>query len=133
MNLPEGVSVCECGTLGLQILNYFDDADYAIIVDAVRSGKKPGTVSMFIINADKLEEPGDVLSMHEFDLLATLSLGRKIARLPTRILVVGVEPQDISVGLELSPEVRKSVRLAVRQVLKEVKTAMGEDPCGNSN
>lgn len=126
MNLPEGVSVCECGTLGLQILNYLDDADYAIIVDAVRSGKKPGTVSMFIIDVARLEELGDVVSMHQIDLLGTLSLGNRIARLPPRVLVVGIEPLSISVGLELSPEVRRSIRPAVRRVLEEVKAATGD-------
>lgn len=116
----EWVSVYECGTLGLQILDYLDGSDCAVIVDAVRSGKSPGVVSRFLIDQSKLEDTEELQSMHQVGVLATLSLGRGMVRLPDRIVVVGVEPKDVSLGLDLSDEVKGSVQAAVRMVLDEI-------------
>lgn len=114
------VSVYECGTLGLQILDYLDGADCVVIVDAVRSGKPPGAVSRFLIDQSRLKDPEDLQSMHQVDVLATLSLGRGMVRLPDRIVVVGVEPSDVSLGLDLSDAVKGSVQDAVQLVLDEL-------------
>lgn len=114
------ISVYECGTLGLQILDYLDGADFVVIVDAVRSGKQPGVVSRFLIDQSKLEDPMELQSMHQVGVLDTLSLGRRIVRLPDQIVVVGVEPKDVSLGLDLSDEVKGSVQAAVRMVLDEI-------------
>ncbi len=116
----EWVLVYECGALGLQMLDYLDGADYAVIVDAVKSGKRPGVVSRFIIDQSELEYPKDLQSMHQIDVLATLSLGREMMRLPSRIIVVGIEPKDVSLGLDLSAEVKASMGEAVQLILDEI-------------
>lgn len=116
----ESISVYECGTLGLQILDYLDGADFVVIVDAVRSGKQPGVVSRFLIDQSKLEDPMELQSMHQVGVLDTLSLGRRMVRLPDQIVVVGVEPKDVSLGLDLSDEVKGSVQAAARMVLDEI-------------
>jgi hydrogenase maturation protease len=120
IGLPEWISIHECGTSGLNILNYLENTDCAIIVDAVRSGKTPGTVSKFLIDKSRLEEVKDMVSMHQIDLLATLSLGSKMMQLPSRIVIVGVEPRDISPGLSLSSEVNKAIPQIIVKVREEI-------------
>ncbi|WP_290901659.1 hydrogenase maturation protease, partial [Ferroglobus sp.] len=44
LKLPREVDVVEGGTLSFQLINFFDNYDKIVVVDAVKSGKKPGSV-----------------------------------------------------------------------------------------
>ena len=42
--LPDDVTVLDGGTLGLDLLHVLEEADRAMVVDAVETGKEPGAL-----------------------------------------------------------------------------------------
>ncbi len=100
-NTPEGVAVVEVGTAVLDALHLFEWADYILAIDAMKAGGQAGTIYSFQVS--DVEDCGPKASMHELNLLAALRFlarGRKPS-----VLILGVEPEIIEFGHELSPKV----------------------------
>ncbi len=120
LNLPENVKIYEGGVLGLFILNFFKDADKAIVVDAVRAGGKPGDIYCFsieeVLNSD--DHSKRIISLHDLDFVYALKMCKGILDLPEDIIVVGIEPEKIEEGLELSASVKKAIPKAIDLILK---------------
>lgn len=116
--------ILECGTYGLKLLSVLGGYEKAIIVDAVKWGGQPGQIHR--LNLDDVLKHSDragiveACSLHDIDLVATLELGRKLNYLPREVVIVGVEPKRIELGLDLSPEVKSAIPKAIATVLREV-------------
>lgn len=117
--LPQFIDVRELGTRSLDILSMVEGYSKVVFVDAVRSGKPPGTVTVYRIG-DVLDlKAPDLVSLHELDLIATIRIGRLTDRLPKSVVLVGIEPERIGVGISLSETVGKSISEAARLALRE--------------
>lgn len=123
--LPPDVEVFDCGTSGIAVLEALDGAEKAVIIDAVLTGGKPGTVHRFTVEDILAMESGlfKMVSLHQFDLIATLKLAQLSGayRMPREIVVIGVEAKSLEPGLELSEEVKRSLPRVIEAVLREVK------------
>jgi hydrogenase maturation protease len=117
-SFPAGVELVDGGTCGLELRDTMCGRDLLVIIDAMRHGSPPGTVY-------RLDDDGvpahfhTRISPHQLgisDLLATLALTDS---LPRRMVLFGVEPEDLSTGLGLSP--------AVEEGLGKVVSAVGEE------
>ncbi len=127
------------GPLGdpLDLLGTWDGADLAIVVDAVRSGRPPGTLRVLELtgapSGHVTEEAGTATSTHGIGLASVLRLARAIGSAPARVVVVGIEGEAFGLGTTLSPAVAAAVGPAVRRVVElidEVRTcADGVPPC----
>ncbi len=125
VKLPDGVSLIEAGTPGLNLLDLWDRADRVIIVDAVKSGATPGTVHSFDAS---LLPPRDVMpvSSHGLNIIDAVELGRLLERLPAQLTIIGVEilsEEPFRVGL--TPEVEAAVPRARERVLEAIKQDLG--------
>ena len=116
---PENVSVVDGGTLGLSLLGVISEADYLIVVDAIKNNGEPGR----LYRLDGEEVPKRIRaknSLHQVDLLETLTLCRALDRVPETV-ILGVEPLDIeSLDIELTPTTEAKVESLVSMVLKEL-------------
>ncbi|MFH1675206.1 MAG: HyaD/HybD family hydrogenase maturation endopeptidase [Pseudomonadota bacterium] len=116
---PDNVELVDGGTLGLQLLGTVAEADYLIVVDAVKNGKLPGTLYRF----ETEDIPHRVAyknSLHQVDLLESLTLSQALGNTPETV-ILGVEPEDISPwGTELTPAVQGKVPELMKLVLKEL-------------
>lgn len=117
----------------LDLLGRWDHARLAVIVDAVRSGADPGTVQIMDLGAAAYpsrsggsDTSGDTpgrgrrtaaTSTHGVDVLGVLRLARAVGRAPDRVVLVGIEGEDFSHGIGLSPRVSRALPDAVRQVV----------------
>lgn len=92
--------------------------DDVIVVDAMVSGRPPGTV----VSADWFRAtPGGSappLSSHGLGLADAVSLARRLDRLPRSLLVVAVEGADFDHERPLSPAVRDAADEVVDLVLR---------------
>lgn len=122
MKLPENVEVIEAGVGGMSILSWIEDADKAVIVDAVQTGNEPaGTVYEF---TDKELPPSDMfmLSLHDLNLVDTINVGRVVQKMPEEIVIIGVEVKRVAeFTKELTPEVEGAIPEVLDLVLKELK------------
>jgi hydrogenase maturation protease len=105
---------------GADLMNCWEGADAVILLDAVLSGSKPGTIHRW--NASRRPLPARTFrgSSHAFSLVAAVELARVLRRLPQRLIVYGVEGRDFRAGRELCPETEEAVSDLVQRVLGEV-------------
>ncbi len=125
-DLPEGVVALDGGTLGLSLLPLVSDANQLILVDAIKGEGPPGT-HVRIEGDEVAPAVYERLSPHQIgvaDLLAGASL---IDRYPERVVVIGVVPESIELGVERTPAVEASIPELVERVVQEL-TAMGYPP-----
>lgn len=121
--LPLHIKVIEAGTPGIELMDMMEDADKAIIVDAVISGSPIGTVHKF---TDKDLPPRNLmpLSLHGFNIIDAIELGGKVQpeRMPKEIVIIGIEIPDIrEYKIGLSAQVQNKVLEAVKAVLNELE------------
>ncbi|HZQ16566.1 MAG TPA: hydrogenase maturation protease [Gaiellaceae bacterium] len=117
---PDGVEVLEREGEPVALLDAFDGADAVVLVDAVSSGAPPGTLHRLDAVASAL--PGELFrrSTHHLGVPEAVELGRALGRLPSAVVVIGVEGGSWDAGEALSPPVAAAVGAAVDAVLEEV-------------
>jgi hydrogenase maturation protease len=119
--LPPGVTVLErAEPAGL--IDTWAGAGLVVITDAVRSGRRPGTVHVLHACHGPLPVGTGAGTTHGFGLADAIELGRTLGRLPSRLVVVGVEAQQFGLGEPMSPPVAAAVGLAAQAVAQVVRT-----------
>lgn len=119
-DLPENVTALDGGTLGLDLLVYFAGNAGLIILDAVRSGKTPGS----LIRLDSSEIPAALalkLSMHQLGLQDLMAANLLRGSLPEQVVLWGVEPAVIDWGTELSPIAAAALAQLVKSAVDELR------------
>ncbi|MGF1643603.1 MAG: HyaD/HybD family hydrogenase maturation endopeptidase [Thiotrichales bacterium] len=109
------------GTLSFTLAGPVGDAEHLIVVDTADLSAEPGTVRVFRDGAmDDFIGRGGKRSVHEVGLEDVLTIARLEGRLPARRALVGIQPQTLDWGEELTPPVAAAVIAAcdeVRQLL----------------
>ena|ERR1700751_1177942 len=113
-------SVIEHTGEGAALMELWKDVDCLIVIDAVRSGARPGTVSRFDATLGPL--PGLMFrdSTHAFSLVEAVELGRALNQLPRHLVVYGVEGRNFDAGTNLSPAMQFAIEDVVERVLREI-------------
>jgi hydrogenase maturation protease len=112
-----------------QPLDLLDDgtaADLLVVVDAVRTGRAPGTVLVREIGCGALPDWAGAPSTHAIGLDAVVELARALGRMPRRLVLVGVEAAGFQTGEPLSPGVLDAVTAAAEMIAGLVGAAAGE-------
>ncbi|MDR3591495.1 MAG: HyaD/HybD family hydrogenase maturation endopeptidase [Negativicutes bacterium] len=117
---PEAVQVLDGGTLGMDLLRFIGGSEKLLVVDAIAGGGPPG--SFYHLAGDDVKVYfSEKVSLHELgirDVLAALEvLGQPVAE----VVVLGVEPAVLDLGLELTPVVAAAVDETVAAVLAQLK------------
>jgi hydrogenase maturation protease len=113
---------------GLSLLDELDGPTAAILVDAVRSGGKPG--SLHLLGEDDLSTFGaGTGSAHGMGVAETLALGRRLypGVLPSTIVLVGIEAGELGLGEALSPEVSQALPAAARAIESQLQTLINRE------
>ncbi|WP_052299962.1 hydrogenase maturation protease [Ferroglobus placidus] len=124
LELPEEVDLIEGGTLSFQLINFFDNYDKIVVVDAVKTGRKPGSVVRLEMNEFFDFSKISVLTSHDFDFFTVAKVLSMIREIP-EIVVIGVEVENLS-GFEMSDSVRKSINEAVKKILEEINHSLSK-------
>jgi hydrogenase maturation protease len=99
-----------------ELMDIWAEADEVIVVDAARCGAPPGTIHS--IMADKEPVPVGLLSTstHSVGVAETVELARSLRRLPSRLLIYGIEVAEVGLGEGLSREVERAVEQLVKVI-----------------
>jgi hydrogenase maturation protease len=98
---PE-VEFLDGGVLGLNLLPLVEEASHLLILDAINARKEPGT----LIEMKRDEIPlytGIKLSDHQVTFQEVLGLASFRGKLPEHLHLIGIQPADLSIGVDLSP------------------------------
>ena len=125
--LPD-VEIIDGGTCP-DVLQRLEGADKLIIVDAVKGGGMPGQIYRFHLE-DITVEQKPFLSLHDMNLVDSLML-MQLRHNIGEAVIIGVEPREISWGLELSPELKEKMPQIADAVLSELNNTnpKGEMKC----
>ena len=118
LKISDKVLLFDYRSLDLALLAYFKDSSRIVIVDALRAGRDPGTVSKYLVSSPK-DSKSKAPSLHELELDDIADLASQIGVM-CPIVVVGVEPKDCSPGEGLSAEVEESLPNVINEVLIEL-------------
>lgn len=122
IDLPANVDVYDAMTNSFMVLEYMDGAKKAIIIDAYTGGRKPGSIYRIRFDPEALKYSDRVeLSLHDMDFIDALNSGREAYNYPGEIVILGVEPERVSLNTELSPTLRKALPEIIKTLLAEIR------------
>jgi len=104
---PE-VELVDGGVLGLNLLPVVEACSHLLVLDAVDAGEPPGTV----VELGRDDIPllaGVKLSEHQVTFQEVLGLASFRDRLPATLHLLGAQPQDLRIGLDLSAVVAAAI------------------------
>lgn len=119
MALPE-VTVLEQSGEGAALLEAWEDAGQVIVVDAVSSGARPGTIHRLEVTGQPLPAHFSGGSTHAFGLAEAVELARQLDRLPPRLVIYGIEGKSFDLGRGLSAEVSAAVQNVIKQISQDL-------------
>ncbi|MGA7192431.1 MAG: hydrogenase maturation protease [Anaerolineales bacterium] len=108
---------------GLALIDLLNDTDAAVIVDAVQSSAKAGTIHC--LNSDDLSAfTPDAQSAHGWGVAETLQLGCQLyptlKNLPVRL--IGIEAEQVELGKGLSKNITEAMPDLCLAIENEVQT-----------
>ncbi len=119
--LPDNVLAIDGGTSGMEMIEDLSNLDFLIVLDVVKTGAAPGTVVK--IEGDEIPVFfRRKLSPHQIalpDVLASLEL---LDTMPKEIVVLGVEPISLELGMEMTPTVAAQVPVLAAMAAAELRT-----------
>lgn len=118
---PEGVELLDGGTAGIELLRYISNRDYLIIIDAIKSGHPPGTV----VRVEGADIPALFrirITPHQLGLSDLLAAAQLTGETPKNLVLFGIEPKSMTMGLELSEEVKNGLDKLVDVVVEELRS-----------
>ncbi|MGQ9571722.1 MAG: hydrogenase maturation protease [Dehalococcoidia bacterium] len=118
---PEHVRVLEESGEGAALIESWKGADAVILIDALHSGAKPGTVHRLNAHTQPIPTKFSHCSTHAFSIAEAIELARALGQLPPRLIVYGVEGKSFAAGEGLSPEVEKAAQEVAESVLGDLR------------
>ena len=104
------------GVLGLNLLMIVEDCSHLLLLDSVDAKKPTGTV----IELAKEQIPlyaGIKMSQHQVTFQEVLGLANIRGHLPENLHLIGIQPDDLTVGLGLSPSVENVLPQVVEKAI----------------
>ncbi|MBC7962234.1 MAG: HyaD/HybD family hydrogenase maturation endopeptidase [Steroidobacteraceae bacterium] len=117
---PENVKVVDGGTLGLDLLPMLENVTHLILVDAVETGEKAGTMTR-LSGAELPVALATKLSPHQMGLKDLLAVSELMGHSPREMVLIGVQPGCIEMGVEMTPDVDARLDEVVANVLSELE------------
>ena len=122
-DFAQHVQLIDGGTQGLALLQYVQEADALLILDAIDYGLEPGTL--------KVVEGSDVpcflgakkMSLHQTGFQEVLMVAQLTGRYPTHILLLGCQPQELEdYGGSLRWRTKQALEDALAIALERLQT-----------
>lgn len=116
----DDVELLDGGTSGIELLTYIRDRDHLIIIDAIKADYPPGTV----LRVDGEDVPAQFrtrISPHQLGISDLLAAATLTGELPRRLVLFGIEPARVELGLGLSEEVRGGFNKLINVVVDELR------------
>jgi hydrogenase maturation protease len=118
--LPEEVQILDGGTLGLDLLYYLEGIENLLLVDAAETGKEPGT--MIRLEGEKVPAFLSIkISPHQMGVPDMLAAAKMKDIYPKRLVFWGIQPEQITLSLDLSPRLASKVDLLVEKLVEELR------------
>ena len=99
------------------LLDTWEGAEQAIIVDTVVTGASPGEILIWDARSRPLPRTAFRSSTHAFGVAEAVEMGRLLDRLPARLSIYGIEGRDFERGTGPSPAVARAIEEVAQRIL----------------
>ncbi len=117
--LPENVDLIDSGSDPLDVVRHIMDAERAIVIDAAGMNREPGHIELLRPEDLRIAVNGGLCSTHGYGLAEGLELARAVG-FRTDVLIIGIQPENVSPRDGLSPSVASRIPDVINLVLEEV-------------
>jgi len=115
----DALELIDAGSDALGILEYFENRQEVIVVDACSMGRDPGCLVSFSPSQADLVLEEDPLSLHGLGLAEALRMAESLKMLPEHLKIIGIEPDSIQFNGTLSQPVQRALKIAIKTVQDE--------------
>jgi hydrogenase maturation protease len=117
------VEILEADGDGLALLDLMEDVDHVILIDALKSGRRPGETVRLDVSAE--HRWGSIIpcSTHAIGIAEAIDLARALGHSPKQIILYGVEIASLESGATLCDAVCEGLNVVVELVNQEVERA----------
>ena len=107
------------------LLQMWGDADVAVIIDAVKSGKPPGTIHRIDTATAPIPDAMTAFSSHSLGVTEAIALQKELRGVLPRIILYGIEGVRFELGGNLSEPVSRSIPRLIAMVRKDIAALVG--------
>lgn len=102
--------VCEGSIIDLAL--HWGPGDRVVVIDAMPPGSNAGRIVTVDVTDDAVLPPAAV-STHDVDVSVAIELARALGRMPSQLVVIGVESERVAWSAPLSPPVAAAAATVV--------------------
>ena len=118
--IPEGVTVIDGGTTGMELYEPIRSCDQLVVADAINTGGAYGTLQR-IVNDDVPAFFQTKLSNHQLGLSDLLGLLTLKGEKPKHVAIIGMVPHSLEQKLGLTPEAEAGLDSMIRMLVIELE------------
>lgn len=108
------------GTWGMNLLQFVEQAERLVILDAIDAGLEPG--SAIALEGDEIPRFFSTkLSPHQIELREVLALAELRGTLPEEVVAIGLQPGRVEMSERLSPEVEARLDDMVERCVERLR------------
>jgi len=119
--MPSGVDLVDGGTSGIYLAPIVEDSRRLLVIDVLAMDGAAGEIHHF--DGCDLGGAGLQLRMspHQVGLLEIIDICRLRGRVPEEIKVIGIIPEKVELGLELSPLLQNKIGAISQLVIQQIE------------
>ncbi len=121
--LPEDVDLIDAGVNSYDMLDIFSTYDILILIDAMQAGGDPGTIYRAPLEELGLQPDSNITSLHEMHFIEAVSMAKLMGYEPD-ILVFGIEPELVKLGMELTPGIQSKLPRVIELIQQDIENLM---------
>ena len=106
---------------GASLMEIWDGREWVILVDALQSDSRPGTVLRFDASDEPLDLEDRGTSTHAFGPAGAIEMSRCLGHLPPRVELYGIAGSAFFMGAEPQPEVCEAAREVARAIATRLR------------
>ena len=116
--IPDRLQLICCDRPGMYLLELMRDANTVFLIDAVKTGAAVGTLHRF--ENQEIETISNRLSSHALGVADAIKMGRVLHELPPKVIMYGLEIDDIQNQFSLSEKVMRAIRTLSTQIKNDI-------------
>jgi len=120
IDLPPDVELMDGGTMGMNLLYHIEGRKKVIVVDTVLTDDPPGTIYRFTDESLLVEKP-PLRTAHGVDFTEVIQTAKMLGTKPHEVVFIGIKPESLEEGLELTATIEKRVPTLIKMVMKELE------------
>ncbi|WP_413309320.1 HyaD/HybD family hydrogenase maturation endopeptidase [Bacillus sp. 1P10SD] len=115
----EHIEIIEGLTDGMRLLGPVEEAENLIIIDAINAGKEGGTI-ISLVGEEIPAYFGIKMSIHQLGFQEVLLAAKMRDRYPKQIVMFGMQPTSLELGVELTETNRQKLGELANAVIEQV-------------